>query len=135
MGVKNKMTKLTFKGKNLQKIAEDTLKAKTYNIPYSSKTTTKPNFTWVKDTGIYIMSGNSKSKLCENGTRLVCYAHGYNPDNADVWDKCRYAVGGDDFAEQVDLTKPMLDKLTLPGSKLVMNVSEDKFGYWVESRE
>lgn len=51
---------------------------------------------FVKDDGIYLMSGGVPRQ--EDGTPVV-YAKGYDPKTGDVWDKCRDAVGGDDFAE------------------------------------
>jgi len=56
----------------------------------------------VKDNGIYLMSNSvssNKKGLEENGECPLVYAEGFNPEEDDVYDKCRYAVGGDDFAE------------------------------------
>ena len=54
----------------------------------------KPGLILVKDDGIYLMSNGGGEKSLN-----VAYASGYNPKvDGDVWDKCRDAVGGDDFA-------------------------------------
>lgn len=54
----------------------------------------------VKDSGIYLMSnGNPGLKDGDKPNKIV-YAKGYNPEvDEDVWERCRAAVGGDDFAE------------------------------------
>ncbi len=63
----------------------------------------------VKDDGIYIMSFDEPVKE-EKGprgiVRTIVYAKGYNPaTDGDVWDKCRDAVGGDDFGECIGTKK------------------------------
>lgn len=64
-------------------------------------------FLLVKDDGIYIMSSAearpahipASEKFWKH---TVAYAKGYNPKtDGDVWEKCREAVGGDDFGEVV----------------------------------
>lgn|SRR5262245_59177422 len=69
----------------------------------------------VKDEGIYLMSNGLPRDLmarpfdpsappptANDSTSFVAYAMGYDPTKADrmaVWEKCREAVGGDDFSE------------------------------------
>lgn len=52
----------------------------------------------VKDEGIYCISDNHDPKKDK-----PVYAIGYDPHKADVYDKCRAAVGGDDFGEHLGL--------------------------------
>jgi len=132
------MTTLIFKGEDLKAIAKDTMNAKEWELPYESLYEDKdevkqqkaiPSFTLVKDSGIYLMSGNTKSKLYskKNGNR-VCYAEGYNPKEEDVWDKCRYAVGGDDFAEKLVVNLDWIKILSvMPSGTLKVEVFDDRF--------
>ena len=64
----------------------------------------EPTLWLVKDHGIYLMSNGTWDK--EAGERSpVTYADGYSPDDEpDLWDRCRQAVGGDDFAVDVPLS-------------------------------
>jgi len=62
----------------------------------------------VKDDGIYLMSNGAPLQLAPNSRpdalrALVAYAKGYEPDAPDSWQKCRDAVGGDDFCEPLPL--------------------------------
>lgn len=71
----------------------------------------KPALHLVKDDGIYILSNGTPrmliTKKSPNGKHdmkvsKVVYARGYDPSKGDVWDKCRDAVGGDDFVELIN---------------------------------
>jgi hypothetical protein len=67
-----------------------------------------PTILFVHDEGVYIMA------LGAGKERTICYAQGYDPTKEDrmkVWDKCRDAVGGDDFCER--LSVHTVEKLTL----------------------
>jgi hypothetical protein len=69
-----------------------------------------PGVYFVHDDGLYLMS-NGIPRLKADGTvatgdedttqpNKVVYAEGYNPKvDADVWERARDAVGGDDFSE------------------------------------
>ena len=131
------MTTLIFKGEDLKAIAKDTMNAKEWELPYESLYEDKdevkqqkaiPSFTLVKDDGIYLMSGNTKTKLYKNGKNRICYAKGYNPKEEDVWEKCRYAVGGDDFAEKLVVNLDWIKILSvMPSGTLKVEVFDDRF--------
>ena len=131
------MTTLIFEGKDLKAIAKDTLNADEWELPYESlyededevkREKAIPSFTLVKDDGIYLMSGNTKTKLYKKGKNRICYAKGYNPTKEDVWEKCRYAVGGDDFAEKLVVNLDWIKILSvMPSGTLKVEVFDDRF--------
>ena len=96
-------TKLTFDITELRSIIEHARAAKEFSAPYGGKPA--PALFFVKDSGIYLMSAGKPRQLREDGTdwSVVAYAKGYEADAPDSWDKCRAAVGGDDFAEALPL--------------------------------
>lgn len=59
----------------------------------------------VKDRGIYLMSNGKPGLMREDGKgHQVCYANGYDPEQDEEWyDLACSAVGGDDFAEFIDI--------------------------------
>ena len=57
---------------------------------------------------------------------VVVYAKGYEPDSDDCWDRCRDAVGGDDFGERVYMEKDQLTRL-VNGGDMSIRVSETQF--------
>ena len=61
----------------------------------------------VKDRGIYLMS-SGRDNIPEGGKIPVAYAEGFDPervgDDGELHDRCRAAVGGDDFCEEVPLS-------------------------------
>lgn len=68
----------------------------------------EPGLMLVKDSGIYLMSTGLPGLLRadstpENTHNVVVYALGFKPDDEDSYDKCRDAVGGDDFSEVLPL--------------------------------
>ena len=66
-------------------------------IEHEDGITPQPALWFVKDNGIYIMSNGEAPDRPD-----VVYAQGYNPNtDGEVWDKCRDAVGGDDFCELI----------------------------------
>lgn len=69
--------------------------------------TPEPCLEFVKDDGIYLMSNGIPGMERDEAYTHVVYAKGYDPRTGDVWDKCRAAVGGDDFVEYLELA-PML---------------------------
>ncbi len=130
------MTTLIFEGESMKAIAKDTLNADEWELPYESlyededevkQQKAIPSFTLVKDDGIYLMSGNTKTKLYKKGKNRVCYAKGYDPREEDVWDKCRYAVGGDDFAEKLEVKYEWIAILSEFDCALKVKVHEDKW--------
>lgn len=99
------MAKLTFRGDDLNAVIATALKHGTKVV-------------LVKDDGIYI-GARPKGK----GKPTICYARGYDPRVAEVWDKCRDAAGGDDFVEDLGLSAEMLKTLSKPGAELVIGLN------------
>lgn len=82
----------------------------------------EPSLIFVKDDGIYVMSNGIPGQTDEaTGRQVVVYAKGYDPRDGDVWDKCRDAVGGDDFAEFVEVSA--LEPIPEDARYLVIRVS------------
>lgn len=91
------------------------------DIPDEFKTTTTPFYFFVKDSGIYLMTGADMEKLPTDKSH-VAYAVGYDPDkNGNVWERCRAAVGGDDFGEEIDAQ--YIDEIIESGKDLVLTVT------------
>lgn len=82
----------------------------------------RPALMLVKDDGIYVMS-NGLPRM-EQGSNVV-YARNYDPRKGDVWDRCREAVGGDDFAEYIELAE--LGPLPEGACDLVIHISAKDF--------
>ena len=58
----------------------------------------------------------------------VIYAVGYNPKtNEDVWEKSRWAVGGDDFGTLINFDIPQLERIA-EGGNISIKVFEDSWG-------
>ena len=116
------MTILRFKSSDeLKKLASETLCRKKFQVPYQKKTTSKKLFWFVKDSGIYLMNGWGNQNAEDN---VVVYAKGYNPESDDCWDRCRDAVGGDDFGEGLPMDKDQLTRLA-NGGDMIMRVNEN----------
>jgi len=99
-------TRLTFSMSELRPIIEHARAATEYRKPYGGKAA--PSLWFVKDSGIYLMSAGLPAqpdpKHSGPSTKLlVSYAKGYEADAPDSFDKCREAVGGDDFSEALPL--------------------------------
>ncbi len=139
------MIRLTFKNANLQGILNYTKNATLFNVglseaitAYEAKTgkkydyvepipeeftiTDKPTLYFVKDSGIYLMTA-AKLKEIPADKSHVAYAKGYSPDDEDCWEKCKNAVGGDDFAETISFS-PQMQQAVTDGSDLVLKVTE-----------
>lgn len=97
----------------------------------------KPGLWLVKDQGIYLMSNGVpglKKKPGSDALKVV-YAEGYNPGNQGIsviHDKCRAAVGGDDFCEALPLdffeevlaTKPAVVRLHVTTNRIKIELPE-----------
>ena len=104
------MHTLKFKSNdNLRKLAQQTLKAKKFKLPYTNETTSKKGVYLVKDDGIYLMNAFSLAKGKTPSTEgFTVYAEGYDPStNENVWEDS-YLVSGDDFGEFLEMTPVML---------------------------
>lgn len=85
----------------------------------------------VKDQGIYLMSQNeprpaNAPEVVGGGFHhTVVYAKDYDPkDGEKVWEKCRAAVGGDDFVETVDTKKEFLKVLADSEGDILVSVTQ-----------
>ena len=97
----------------------------------------KPALHFVKDSGIYLMSNGSPqlegSEFGQTSKSAVVYAHGYDPSVEDVYDKCRDAVGGDDFVESIDIAT--LPAMPANAQFLVIDVSAKRLAVSWASRK
>tara|TARA_R110002110_G_C12872244_1_gene661768 strand:- start:4 stop:375 length:372 start_codon:yes stop_codon:yes gene_type:complete len=99
--------------KSLVKLARNTIAASKFKIAYRNKSTTDKCFYLVKDDGIYLMNCYETDRDKPNS---VVYASGFNPKfNEDVWEDT-HAISGDDFAENIYLTKDQLERIANGGS-------------------
>lgn len=101
------MTALRFNMDDLRPIIAHSEASKTHTAPYGIGKPV-PGLFLVKDSGIYLMSNGETGLLRADNkpgqhSQVVVYAIGYKPDGADSYEKCRNAVGGDDFAELLPL--------------------------------
>ena len=102
-----------------------------------------PRVYLVKDEGIYLMSSGMPRDLADpNSTdpraeSFVAYAKGYDPHTGDrsaIWEKCREAVGGDDFGEPLDLDD-FVSALAAPNIKgLLIKVTPNHISLVIEER-
>jgi len=119
----------TLKFKNnvdLRNLAQQTLKAKKFKLPYTNDTTSKKGVYLVKDDGIYLMNAFSLAKgKTPSAEGFVLYAKGYDPStNKNVWEDSRDAVGGDDFGEFVEMSSSMLASVA-NGSDITLMISAE----------
>ena len=107
------MTTLTFKSKEFPRMLEF-MRNNERKIPYG-EFTKDFGLHLVKDDGIYLMAGTLESDKLDEKRCHVIYAQGYSPKTKDLWEKCREAVGGDDFAEWIPLNEAMVKALEKNG--------------------
>ena len=108
------MTMLTFKSKEFPRMLEF-MRNHDRKIPYG-ETTKDFGLHLVKDSGIYLMAGTVQADWMEHlKTCHVIYAQGFSPKTKDLWEKCRDAVGGDDFVEWIPLNNKMVNMLARSG--------------------
>ena len=117
------MTKLIFKtSKALKRLASQTLKASSFKIPYTNKTTKEKGVWFVKDSGIYLMNAYT-GELSPHELGTVVFAKSFDPTkNKDVWERSNKAVGGDDFGEFLEVSPTQLLRLE-KGHDLELKVS------------
>ena len=65
---------------------------------------------------------------------FVVYANGYNPEEAEVYEECREAVGGDDFAETIILDGGWVEDV-LAGSDLCVQMNRKNYSIHTEPPE
>lgn len=126
--MKSKTTLMFRSNKSLRKLAQETLDSDEFRLPYSEETTKDKGFFLVKDEGIYFMNAfKSKNKKTPSENGYVIYAVGYNPKtNDDVWEKSRWAVGGDDFANFIPFDIPQIERIA-EGGNISIKVFEDSW--------
>jgi hypothetical protein len=71
-------------------------------------TSQKPTLWLVKDRGIYLMASAIIKQPTKDQSH-VCYAEGFEPSIPNCFDRCRSAVGGDDFVEVIEFTDQLKD--------------------------
>jgi len=109
------MTQLIFvPSDNLRAVFEHTKKATKWTDPYGVQPEMQDtaHIDFVKDRGIYIMSGSTEKMVNERDNKwsLAIYAEGYDPGEIpDCWEKSREAVGGDDFVECLPIDDSIFD--------------------------
>ena len=110
------MTTLTFKSKEFPRMMEF-MRNHNRAIPNGKGGEPTKDFGLhlVKDDGIYLMAGTLESDKLDEKRCHVIYAQGYSPKTKDLWEKCREAVGGDDFAEWIPLNEAMVKALEKNG--------------------
>jgi len=118
----------TLKFKNnvdLRNLAQQTLKAKKFKLPYTNETTSKKGVYLVKDDGIYLMNAFSLAKgKTPSAEGFTVYAEGYDPStNENVWEDS-YLVSGDDFGEFVEMSSSMLASVA-NGSDITLMISAE----------
>lgn len=86
---------------------------------------TNPTLLLVKDEGIYLMA-SAKLKEIPKDNSHVCYAEGFEPDTPNSWEKCRRAVGGDDFVEEFAFSG-QLQKGVMNGGDIQINICSEYF--------
>jgi hypothetical protein len=143
------MATLTFKNEGLRRILNWTRKSTTFRnnfsqavIAYEKETGKEYNFAdklddkyyeakkpalwFVKDSGIYLMPNGDLPGKEKDDKSHVCYAKGYEPDAEDSWEKCRAAVGGDDFVEQIDFNADLQREID-KGCDMKLSVTKSTF--------
>lgn len=90
-------------------------------IPQEFYRSSTPTLFFVKDRGIYLMTGAVMEPWPTDNSH-VCYATGYEPTAKNSWEKCRAAVGGDDFAETLQLSDKLQADIEA-GADIILKVT------------
>mgnify|MGYP001164668168 CR=1 FL=1 len=96
-----------------------------------------PSIHWVKDDGIYLLSSSAERDVVDGTSSRVVYAQGYDPrTDADVWEKARAAVGGDDFVEALPIEwfTPLLTDESIVTVTLTVTSKDVKITYQRRTR-
>jgi len=109
------MAKLRFDKKAVQKLIDHSEGSSEHKPSFGQEDEVPAGLWLVKDNGIYLMSNGSDP--WPNGKSVIAYAQGYEPDADDSWDRCRDAVGGDDFCEFLGMDFVTLGKVYGLGGK------------------
>ena len=84
-----------------------------------------PTIWLVKDEGIYLMAAGAEYRIPKDKSH-ICYAEGYEPHVPGSWDKCRAAVGGDDFCDTLPFGKDLQEGVLL-GADIHIKVTPTAF--------
>jgi hypothetical protein len=123
------LTKLVFKnGEALKRLAIGTEQAMKFRIPYTEKHTKQKGFVFVKDEGIYLMNAYAGG-MPPNELGTVVYADSFDPNkDKDVWNRSYEAVGGDDFAEFIEVSQHMLTRIIHGlAKKITIDMTSDSY--------
>ncbi len=127
------MVKLVFMASDeLKAIFEHTKNAKEWSNPYGlmPEVVDKMHIDFVKDQGIYLMSGNKETLEGKDTHNMVVHARGYDPKtNDNCWEESRYAVGGDDFCQPLEVNEAFCDRV-IGGDAFVLDTSGENWTYW-----
>lgn len=75
--------------------------------------------------GIYLMSPG-KTDRPKGDKRHICYAEGFEPHLPNFYDKCRKAVGGNDFVESFEFTSQLREGVK-NGADIRIDISSKEF--------
>lgn len=125
-------TRLVFKGSDVRKLLDDSKKATERRQPYVGVVKgLGVGLILVKDDGVYLLS-NSKLEKGEapSQTGLIAYAKGYGSfdtvkNRGAHYEKIREAVGGDDFAEAMQISSST-DMLIQDGMDFIVYLTKDQ---------
>lgn len=141
-------TTLRFKGSGVQAIVRHMIQAADWDLswvetvdenlnklPPEKLPKPRPQLVFVHDDGLYILSNGKPSQMAGPKKRFVVYAVGYDPRDPGVWEKARAAVGGDDFAEYLDLLPQQVAAILAPSFlELTIKVSDKQLEIAVRNR-
>ena len=125
----NNLTRLVFdNGEALRRLAIGTMKAEKFRIPYTDQATSDKGVLFVKDEGIYLMNAYAGGKP-PNALGTVVYADSFDPNkDAEVWERSRQAVGGDDFGEFIQLPEIVLRAIVMRQlKKLIIDMNKESY--------
>lgn len=110
---------LYFDAADVRRVVEHALSSKKWSKSYfdTRRRRPRPQMVLVHDEGVYLISNGDPRDIVQGDESFVAYARGLDPtrrDRGEVWDEAREAVGGDDFAEFLDLSPSMIMAIRHP---------------------
>ena len=107
------MAKLKFNIADVKRVVDHSLAAKEQGlVAYTNDPVKEPSLILVHDQGVYLMSNGIPRDIVKGTSSFVAYAKGCNPHkDVDFYDNARDLVGGDDFAETLQVAKDIKDML------------------------
>lgn len=114
------MAQITFDNEKVTGLVRAVLK-------HSKEIDKTPKLLFVKDEGIYLMAPFEFGKgLNGDGQPRVVYGNNFDPRKVEgeaLYDRCREAVGGDDFCEKITVTEEWLKELEDKGHDMIISVT------------